>query len=190
MAMVGLRMPPETGRLLSEIDVPGERVDLGHSHVTVMYVGDDIPIDVVLKAASACFDVAQVFRPIKCLTKETTCFPPTDEGKHPVVCPIHSPGLHALKRALNAAFDAQGIPYSKKFPEYRPHTTLSYADAAVDARSFDPIEWTAFELTVWGGDNRDSRIVITVPFSFKSDAKLATHVALRCLNPSRSPRSL
>jgi 2'-5' RNA ligase len=174
-------MPAETGRLLSEIEVPGEAVDFGHAHITVVYLGDDVPLEQVLKAAGVCFEVAQAMRPIKCATRHTQCFPPGDEGKHPIICPIDSPDLHVVKAAIDAGLDAAGVPFSKKWPEYRPHTTLAYADAPCDTIQFDPIEWTAFELTVWGGDHRDSRIVITVPFSFKSDAKLATKVAARWL---------
>jgi 2'-5' RNA ligase len=179
--MIGLRMPAETGRLLSEISVEGEAVDFGHAHVTVVYLGDDVPLPAVLKAVEVCYDVAQRMRPIKCSTRHTFCFPPSDEGKHPIICPIDSPDLHVLHAGITAGLDAAGVEYSKKWPEYRPHTTLAYADAPYPVIDFDPIEWTAFELTVWGGDHRDSRIVIAIPFYFKSDAKLAARVAARWL---------
>jgi len=186
MAMIGLKMPPETERYLASIEVPGEPQDFGHAHVTLCYLGDDVPLEQVLKAAEACFKVAETITPIKCMIQRTKCFPPSDKGIVPIVCPIECPvesnGLQELKKVVDAALDEMGVDYSKKWPEYNPHTTLAYATETCPEILFDPIEWTAFELFVWGGDDRDSRIVITVPFHFKSNGRIASRVASRWLS--------
>lgn len=180
MAMIGLRLPPEAARLLSEIRVPGEPVDFGHAHVTLAYLGDGVPIEDVLKAAEVCFDVAQETKPFQCSTRCTDCFPPDEEGTYPIICPVVAPELHLLKSSVDLGLEAAGVEYSKKFPEYHPHTTLTYSEEACEPRLFDPIVWTVFDLVVWGGDHRDSGVVINIPFAFKSlIAKTATKVALR-----------
>lgn len=165
MAFLGLRLPSEVGRYLAAVDVPGERVDYGHAHVTITYLGDDVPLETVMRAAAVVASTAQMFSPIHCLTRSVSSFPAGDEGKHPIICPVESPELRRFKAALDRAFDLVGIDYNRKFPEYKPHTTLSYSPVPVADRAMPVLEWVAFEVVVWGGDERDGGVVVEAPFS-------------------------
>ena len=86
---------------------------------------------------------------------------------------------------LKKAFDKQGVFYSKKYPEYIPHITLSYAEKRI--KNFNltsPIQWAAHEATLYGGDMGDDRLTATFPFvlnpskaSFKKSVlKLASKI--------------
>jgi 2'-5' RNA ligase len=164
VAFIGLKLPQEVTRYLASVDVPGDKVDFGHAHVTISMLGKDVPVEEFFKAAAVAYYVVSATAPIICSTDIVSSFPAGGDG-YPIICPIVSPMLHELKVKLDTVFDMYGIDYSKKFPEYRPHTTLSYSPEPVDDFGMAPIQWIAHEMTMWGGDNRDDRAVVTLPFN-------------------------
>jgi 2'-5' RNA ligase len=170
MAALMLRVPHETARLLSEVqygDV-GERESPGEYHITVTYLGKEIPIEQITKAIPIIFGITSKTRPFTVGTDHISTFPPGEDGV-PIIARVNSPELHTLRDALWAAFDAAGIPYDKKFPEFKPHVTVGYskdplAGEVVNA-DFPRIEWGAHELILWGADRGDGRLSVTFPFS-------------------------
>lgn len=164
MSFIGLKAPHEVGRLLHAVDVPGSKLPITEYHVTLLYLGKDVPIEVIGKAIVAAADVAAGAKPFRCTLTHATSFPENEDGV-PIICPVTSPELHDLNTTLKAAFDAAGVEYSKRYPEYKPHLTLSYADEAVEDQDFGPLEWSAYEMVLWGGDAGDERLATNFPFA-------------------------
>jgi 2'-5' RNA ligase len=164
MAIVGFAVPAATARILSEIDVPGVKEPVNNFHITVLMLDDDVPIDVIGDAMEAAYRVASRVRPFTARVSRISSFPAGNDGV-PIICPVEAPELQAVWESLKASFDAKGVGYSKKFPVFKPHVTLSYSDQPFEDREIHPIEWGAHELVVWGGDRGDRRVVVTLPFS-------------------------
>lgn len=172
MAFIGLKCPHEVGRLLHGIEVPGEKVPVDEYHVTLLYLGKDVPIETLGKAIVAAAEVAAAQKPFRCTLTHVTSFPKNDDGV-PIICPVASPDLHELNDKLKKKFDGAGVSYSKKFPEYKPHLTLAYADSTPTEEEFGPLEWSAYEMVLWGGDAGDERLATNFPFSMP--VKVATN---------------
>jgi len=164
MSFIGLKCPHEVGRLLHAVEVPGSKVPIDSYHVTLLYLGKDVPIEMIGKAIVAATEVAAASKPFRCTLTHATCFPKNEDGV-PVICPVTSPELHDLNTTLKAAFDAAGVEYSNKYPEYKPHLTLSYAEETIEDQDFGPLEWSAYEMVLWGGDAGDDRLATNFPFA-------------------------
>ena len=185
MAFIGLKLPHETARLLSEIDVPGKLEAPSSFHITLLYIGDDVAVDTLAEAMKATLAVTEQTRPFTVSTSRVIAFPPGD-GKHPIICPVSSDSLHDLQAKLRSSYDAAGIEYSKKFPEYKPHVTLSYAEETIEERRLPTVEWGAHECVLWGGDSGDKRLVMAFPFSIDtSPATIEERVAKRYLSEAQ-----
>jgi hypothetical protein len=94
-----------------------------------------------------------------------------------------------LQARLLAAYDTAGIKYENKFPEYKPHVTLAWAEDNIEEHRIPTVEWGAHEMVLWGGDEGDRRVIVTFPFSLKT-AAMSKRVASRYLGkfwPSGSP---
>lgn len=167
MAFIGISVPNDVGSLLEQIEVPGNREPRSRYHVTVLNLGKEVPLEQVSKAAMVAFYVCSKAQPFLATMKVATSFPKGDDG-FPIIARVESPALHALHAALTSAFDGAGIEYSKKFPEFKPHVTLAYADTGMPDRPISPITWTVGEIIVWGGDKGENRIVVKIPLEYKS----------------------
>lgn len=167
MAFIGLQVPHSTARLFGDIEVPGDKVPSASMHVTILYMGDDVAIDVLAEAVKATYTVTAATRPFTVRTSRVMSFPVNadDQEAHPVVARIDADPLHDLQAALRAAFDSAGLDYSKKFPDYKPHVTLAYAEEAVEDFRIPTIEWGAHEIVMWGGDEGDRKLTATFPLA-------------------------
>lgn len=165
MAILALKVPYEVGRLLNTIEVPGEKVPLHEYHVTLLYLGKEVPLPTLGKIVVAVAQVAESFRPFTCSLDHITNFPEGDDG-FPTICPVSSEGVHILNEELKEALDEHEVEYSKKFPEFNPHVTLSYAPDEMERKDFrHALDWTCYEMTLWGGDHGDERLATTYPFA-------------------------
>lgn len=172
MAFIGLKVPPETGRLLNELDVPGTKEPLHKYHITMMYIGDEVPFEDLLKAIEATYNVTSQSLPFSVRTNKISHFPNGDEV--PIICPIESPAIHILREKLVKSFDAAGVDFNKKHPNFTPHVTLAFDDKVPGKdRNINSLEWGAHELVLWGGDSGDDRLVVSFPFSMTSTQKVA-----------------
>lgn len=175
MAMVGFRVPPETARLLSGVEVEGKKEDIANFHITLLFTGSNMSVEQLAKALGATHSVTSKMRPFTVSTSRVSSFPKGDDGV-PIICPIDSDQLHDLHTKLCKAFDEAGVEYSKKYPEYKPHVTLSYADEAMEDRRIPQIEWGAHAVVVWGGESRGASIMMTFPLTLDT---IAARVAAR-----------
>ncbi len=184
MAFLGLRVPQETARILAEVDIGkwGEKEPPSSFHITMAYMGREVPIETIAQMIPAIFPVVAKTSPFTVSTSHVTTFPPHPEDGVPIIARVDSEPLHAFRAAVCQAMDAAGVDFSKKFPDYKPHVTLAYAkDALVHYdNAFDihipTIEWAAHELVLWGGDNGDNRLIVTFPLSIAM-SKTAMHRA-------------
>lgn len=176
MSFIGIKLPYEIARQLARIEVPGVSESPATLHVTMFYLGDDVTMDDVGKAAKATFEVVSQADPLGCRVSQVDTFE-GDEESVPVICPVESPDLMELHGSVSKALDAAGVEYSKKWPEYKPHVTLSYCkpDERPASREIKPVEWTTAEVVLWAGDSYDDRMVVVIPTG--SANKLAHKVA-------------
>jgi len=165
MAILCLKVPQGIAKTLSGIDVPGEQVPTDEKHITILNLGDNLPVDLIGKTVIAVARATETIKPFHVEVAGYSCFPKGDSGMVPVICPVKSDELHAVHSVLAKALDSADIEYSKKFPEYKPHVTLSFADETVNEKTFKTsLGWTATELVLWCGDHGDERIYTVFDF--------------------------
>jgi|ERR1700722_9672312 len=163
MAFLGIRAPHEAARLIHEIDVPGEKEDSAHLHITLLYLGKDVSVEELARAMVATYSVTKDTSPFWVSLNCVNYFPVPDGMPFPIVAPVISPKLHELRKNLAKTFGRAKIDYDKRFKVYHPHVTLSFNDTNIKKTKIEPIEWSVQELVLWGGSNGDSRIFITFP---------------------------
>jgi len=165
MAALMLQVPEETARILHEIPVPGEPDKL-NPHVTIVYLGKDIPINAIGSMLPVIYNVTSKTLPFSIATNHISYFPPGDDGV-PIIAKINSPALQRFYETLCNALDDARISYDKKFTCYKPHTTLAYASDPKTTIDLDipEISWGAHELVLWGSNQGTGRLVIKFPLS-------------------------
>jgi len=163
MAFLGIRIPTETGRLLKNIDVPGDKESSSEYHITLLHFEDNWPISEIARALEATYDVVSKIKPFLVKVNKVGCFPKREDNPAPVIAKVTSDDLHDLREKLAKEFDKSEISFSKNFKNFNPHITLSYADKEVDEFDVDDLEFSIQELVLWGGDHGDDRIFITFP---------------------------
>ena len=183
MAFIGFRTPHETSRLLGDIDVPGEKVEQGHHHITLLFLGSGVPIEAIAEAVKATYAVTQRTKPFTVRTSRVTCFPvnPEDQDGYPIIARVESDALHDLREELAKSFNDAGVEFNQKFPDYKPHVTLAYSPEPVEDMRIPTIEWGAHEVVLWGGDNGDRKLTVTFPLALAPLDKTAARVAERYL---------
>ena len=162
MAFLGIQIPHPTGRLLSNIEVPGEATAVSDLHITLLHFEENWPISEMAKALEATYDVVSHIKPFLVKINKVICFPQR-EGRHALVAKVSSDDLHDLREKLAKEFDKCEIEFSKTFKDYKPHVTLSYVTEEVKDFEIDPIEFSIDEIVLWGGDHGDNRIFVTFP---------------------------
>lgn len=166
MSFIGCKVQHETARLLGSIDVPGTKVPLDQMHVTVLYIGEDIPIKKVAKIIVYTYNITSRQTPFNLKTSRVKCFETAAEAGYPIIARVLSPEIHVFHEALKKEFDKANITYSKKFADYRPHVTLAYSPEPIkDIQLAECISWPAHEATLWSGDWGDDRLSTTFPFT-------------------------
>lgn len=187
MAFIGIEVPPEVAVALEQISVPGVKEPRDHYHITLLHLGSEIPIENVSRAGLATFLSCSSFAPFETAIGHIESFPQGDDG-FPIVARIISTGIHRLQSFMVSTFDRLGIDFSKKFPEYKPHVTLSYADRPIQPRLIVPTRWTVRQVVVWGGDKGANRMVVKVPLEHLEDKATSLRVAARHQRgPLRTP---
>lgn len=163
MAFLGIRIPTETGRLLRNIEVPGEKESSSEYHITLLHFEENWPIGEIAKALEATYDVVSEIKPFLVEVSKVGCFPKRENNPAAIIAKVTSDNLHDLRGKLAKKFDKEKIEFSKTFKDFNPHITLAYADKEIDEFKIDPLEFSIQELVLWGGDHGDDRIFITFP---------------------------
>jgi len=162
VSFLGIAFPPDVCRRFREIPCPGKKVGDGTYHITMIYFGDKTPVADICKAIEVAAPVMQQTQPFELSAANISYFPenPDDKPGHPIVVKVDSPELHELRAKLAEAFDAAGVEYSKKFPDFKPHVTLAYSPEPHEKTLELPIKWTADETVLWAGDEYDDRFSV------------------------------
>jgi 2'-5' RNA ligase len=163
MAFIGIKVPHPEARLLSGIEVPGEKEGTSELHITLLCFEKNWPISEITKALDATYNVISEIKPFLVTVEKIGCFPKRDDEPCPIIAKVKSDDLHDLCDKLKKEFDKCDVDYSKVFKDYKPHITLSYADEELDECKIDTIEFSVSEIVLWGGDHGDDRIFITFP---------------------------
>lgn len=174
MAMFGVKVPEEIAKKLSKIKVPGEKLELEEFHSTIFYF-KDMKIEDAVKAISVIFEVLKRQPKFTMKLDKAECFPENEDGV-PIICPVESTELHKFHKKLAKKLDEAEVNYSKRWPEYKPHVTLSYAKESIEEKEFSPLEWDVEELYLWAGS--DMREGMCVKFDLKRMKKAADLLAL------------
>jgi 2'-5' RNA ligase len=164
MAFLGIRVPQEVGRLITGLEVPGERESTSEYHITILCFEDNWPISEISKATETTFETIVDIKPFLVKASKVSHFPPHNDGPIPIIAPIDSKELHELHKKLCKSFDKAKIDYKKTFKEYKPHITLAFSKEDHDDFKIEPkLEFVVNEVVLWGGDHADDRIFITFP---------------------------
>lgn len=164
MAFLGIRCPIEVGRLITGLEVPGDKESPSEYHITVLCFDDNWPISEISKALETTYDVVSKINPFRVKAEKVSHFPKREDNPIPIIAPIESKELHDLHKKLAGAFDDDKIDFKKTFKDFKPHITLAYSKDEHDDFKIDPaIEFMVNEIVLWGGDSGDDRIFITFP---------------------------
>jgi RNA 2',3'-cyclic 3'-phosphodiesterase len=141
-ANAGTRIAQIAQRLHHEHGLHGEPLEKQRFHVTLLYLGQDLPDDVVAAAAEAAaavavsqFDVA--FDRAMSLPRG---------GKQPLAL-CGGDGIakaRTLQEALRAAMRRIGLPGIA----YQPHVTLLYNERRVEEQAVEAVTWTVREFVL------------------------------------------
>ena len=164
MAFIGIRVPKEVGRLLNQLEVPGEKESPSEYHITLFCFEDNWPISDLVKTIKTVFPILSEEEPFSVSSNKVNHFPSHEDGPIPIIAPIDSESLHKLHKKLYKALDGDKIDFKKTFKDYKPHITLAYSEQDYDDFKIDfPVEFTVNEVVLWGGDLGDNRIIVTFP---------------------------
>ncbi len=173
MSLIGIRVPVETSRLLHEIDVPGIKEDTAQLHITLLDLGDEVPIEKVARAVVATYGVTQATNPFWVKIGCVSCFPTQDENSpNPIIAPIINPTIQKLHCALKKGMCKEKVDYIKKFKEFKPHVTLAYNEGEIKRTKIEPIEWSVQEIVLWGGGDGDNRMFVTFPLEIRKNEEI------------------
>jgi 2'-5' RNA ligase len=165
MAFIGVKVPPEVTSQLSAIQVPGKALEQEEMHITLLYLGKGMSAYHVLSAAMGCHTVTVRWKPFTVHAAALMCFPENPEDGVPVIARVVSTELARFREEVRGAMDKMSVPYSNKYPEYKPHVTLAYAPAGSAGpapEKIGPFSWTVREVTVWGGKEMTDGIRTTL----------------------------
>lgn len=161
MAFIGIKVPQEVAEKLSTIEVPGERSDPDEMHITLLYLGETSLANII-KAVAVVAAMAQKTKPflIGCAFK--TCFPENPDDGVPIIARVQSPTIMGLQEELKKLMKESGVEYKDKYPDFKPHVTLSYSNEPCDGLGFEPVVWTVESINVWGGKEMDDMMVTSI----------------------------
>ncbi|MCK2222088.1 2'-5' RNA ligase family protein, partial (plasmid) [Actinomadura sp. ATCC 31491] len=122
-AMLALAVPADAA---AELAVP-DGLDADDLHVTLVYLGKNVPAETWAKAVDVARQVAADQHPLAGQVGGIGAFPEGEDGV-PLFVPVDVPGLEVLRQRLAAALDAAGVEYNAEHG-YTPHVTLKYVEA-------------------------------------------------------------
>lgn len=163
MAILAIKVPEDVSSVLSSIKVPGMKVPQDEKHITLLYLGDNLSIDTLGEIIIETARVTEHVSPFQVKLNGLTSFPKGNDG-YPIICPIEIGELFMFHDRLVNVFDKRGIEYDKKFPDFKPHVTLSYSEERPKDRLFKEISWVCEDVMLWGGDEGEHRMATRFEF--------------------------
>lgn len=165
MALLGIEVPVDICQHLQKVKVPGSR-DLS-DHLTMFYFEDKLSPKRIAKICEVLSDTIKDTKPFNCTIKQISSFPAGKDGV-PIKGDVTSKKLVFLREEIAKALDKNKISFSKKFPDFNPHVTLSYHSGNFDKIKINPITWTVTNLVIWGGSSEERGIDVKIPLGQKT----------------------
>lgn len=175
MAFIGISVPHSVGRLLSGIEVPGDKETTSSLHITLLCFADNVPISDIAKSMEAAYEVISKIKPFLVSVSTVSCFSPKKDKPTPIIAKVQSDELMELNKKLKKAFDKDKIEYSKVFKDYKPHITLSWHNEEIKDFKIDKLQFNVSEVVLWAGDEGDDRLFITFPLQGPQKKKALLH---------------
>ena len=164
MAFLGIRVPHEVGRLIRNLEVPGEKETPSEYNITLLVFEDNWSIKKMLKATEAAYEIMAETEPFSVKADHVSHFPPRPDHPVPIIAPVKSEELHQLHKKLVKALQAAKVDFKQTFKEYKPHITLAYSPHGYDDYKMDtPLQFMVQEAVLWGGDEGDTKLFTTLP---------------------------
>lgn len=176
--MIALTVPHEVSKLLSKIKVPGDKTPLEEYHITLFSLNDNMKLEDIEKVIEPVYELAKKTEPFKITLKEFTTFEGND--KIPVICRLDTEEIFKFRESLRKKLDKAGIEYSKKFPEFKPHITLSYHKEKVKDKSVDKISFEVDSVAIYGGDSGKEKIYIECKFGKNIKKRSSEYLLKEC----------
>lgn len=174
MAFLGIKIPSNIGQLLSEVEVPGEKSSPSELHITLFYF-DNFSIDDATKLLEVVYKLTTKIKPFNVKTNTVSHFPgwgDKDDKKCAIIAKITSEDLHNFRNKLADDLDKANVEFSKTYKDYKPHITLSYSkEEPEDFDLPDTIEFTVSEITLWGGQEMNDKLIVDFPLSYGKTEK-------------------
>lgn len=129
-------LPTEIAKQYPQVGKQGE--DDSPSHITTFFIGDVLPNfeEPIIETLRL---VIESFRKFKVKIKKPKTFE-NDKGQYIYHSPIASPKLFTLNATLQKAFQYKQLPYSKKWPEFKPHCTIAYCNSKEELENYRDIQ--------------------------------------------------
>lgn len=163
MAMLAINIPVNISRMLQEINVPSEIIRQDYAdHITCFYF-EKFDTEDILKIIPVILNITKSINVFNISVDSYKSFP---EGKYgwPVICEIESKELNKLRDKIKKEFDKNDIEYSKKFPKFIAHTTLSYVKEKVKNKKIDEIIWPVNNISLYCGEDNKEKLYIEFQF--------------------------
>lgn len=188
MAMIAIKVPEEVGAYLHTIGVPGKKVEKGSYHITIKYVHD--PSDTtIINMYKACRDAAREYQGFELSMRKIRSFDFNPDDGFPIVLRTFSKELKTLEQFLSATLDERGVDYSRKYPEYKPHVTLSYSSQAVIEREIPTVMFPVKSFCLYVGETRDIQTITNFPLGLPPIGK-HRDTAWNTKDPEKMERNL
>jgi 2'-5' RNA ligase/8-oxo-dGTP pyrophosphatase MutT (NUDIX family) len=181
---VTLRVPSSIARQFPD---KGD-TDPTPAHVTILVVGD-APTEKWKRVQEVVRDLAAETRPFQASLGDYGEFKPKPDFivSH---MQVESSGLRAFYQRLLVALREGGVSFELKFPQFKPHVTLSYGAEPWKGRRPSG-SWTVDEVEVWRGTKQKVKIPLGVPAKVVAesldeaeDARIGAGASALYTNPS------
>lgn len=163
MAMIAITVPEDVTDSLERELVNGKKCGPETYHITMFYIEEELGIKDVVEILEIMHSVLKNTDGFKVKGAKISTFPKGPDGV-PVIVPIESKDLFDLREAMAKKFDANKIKYSKRFPKYQPHLTLSYASKEQEEKKLEKaVTWKVPNIVLFAGDNMEDGVIVKVP---------------------------
>lgn len=153
--MVCFDIPRE---IADQIQVPGGE-DPSDMHVTLAYLGKEVPTQSLDKLKKTVSSYASKFAPIKGTLSGPTRFHATTQSDGKDVCTalFSSVSMQDFRKGLVKTLEKAGFPVANNF-SYTPHVTLKYIDSKdeLPVQRIDPADVVFDHVSIWYGGDVDS----------------------------------
>ena len=165
MALLGIEVPDKISEMLNQVIVSGHRDK--SDHLTMFYFDGELDVPTISKICKIISPIISKQEPFDLTIKKITSFPKGEYG-FPIKGDVISNDLIKLRKKIATAFNKNKIDFSKEFPDFKPHITLSYSDEDFKEKKLNkPITWTNSHIVLWGGTSEIPGIEMVIPFGLK-----------------------